>query len=102
MVLTILLSLIRRPALDLGLNDVKGCDFIKCLFGQWRAIYHMHIKELAPDMGPAGGFGYVAFFEDGVEARIAIGMENPFEVPEMRLRIFAPRLREGRLLRSGE
>ena len=47
----------------------------------------MHVKELAPDMGPAGGFGYVAFFEDGVKARIAVSTKYAFEVFEMRLRM---------------
>ena len=62
----------------------------------------MNVKELAAHMGPAGGFCDSACFEDGIEACIAISVKDPFEGFEMALRMLAPRLREGRLLRSGE
>ena len=53
----------------------------------------MHIKELAPHMGPACGFIDLRAFEDGIEARIAIDVKNAFEVFEMGLRMFALAIR---------
>ena len=41
-------------------NSVKYSNFIQSLFGNGRSICSVHIKELSPGMGPAGGFGCVA------------------------------------------
>ena len=48
----------------------------------------MDVEELAPRMGPAGGFDHKAGLEDGIEAGIAIGMKHAFEALQVSLRMF--------------
>ena len=49
----------------------------------------MFIEELAPDMGPAGGFRYFPRLEDGVEPGIAVGVENALEALQVAVRMLA-------------
>ena len=87
MIFSVLLAFIGRLAPDIGLNLVKRANAVKRLFGNGRLICCVNIKELAPDMGPVGRFRHGSRFEDGIEARIAIGMQNALEGLEMSLRM---------------
>ena len=62
----------------------------------------MNIKEFAPHMRPAAGLDDPTAGEQFIEPGIAVGVDDAAEVLQMRLRMLAPRFREGRLLRSGE
>jgi hypothetical protein len=62
----------------------------------------VNVTEFAPDMRPAAGFDNPAAGKQFVEPGIAVGVDDAAELLQMRLRMFAPRFREGRLLRSGE
>jgi hypothetical protein len=62
----------------------------------------VNIKEFAPHMRPATRLDNPAAGEQFIEPGIAVGMDDAAELLQMRLRMLAPRFREGRLLRSGE
>ena len=59
-------------------------------------------KKFAAEMAPAGGLADPVAGKQSVEPGTAVGVNDPPEVLQMRPGMFAPRLREGRLLRSGE
>jgi hypothetical protein len=60
------------------------------------------VKEFAAHMRPAAGLDDPAAGEQLIEPGVAVGVDDAAEVLQMRLRVLAPRFREGRLLRSGE
>jgi hypothetical protein len=62
----------------------------------------VNIKEFAPHLRPAAGLDNPAAGKQLIEPGIAVGMNDAAELLQMRLRMLAPRFREGRLLRSGE
>jgi hypothetical protein len=53
-------------------------------------------------MRPAAGLDDPTAGEQFIEPGIAVGVDDAAEFLQMRLRMLAPRFREGRLLRSGE
>ena len=62
----------------------------------------MNIEEFAPHMCPATGLDNPPTNEQLIEPGIAVGVNDAAKVLQMGLRMLAPRLRGGRLLRSGE
>lgn len=82
-------SLIERLAPDTGLYPIKRADAVEGLFGEGRSVGGMDVEELAPHMGPAGGFGHLAAIEDSVEPGIAIRMQYPLEALQVALGMFA-------------
>ena len=83
------LPLIGWFAPDIGLNAIQCPDAVEGLAGDGRAIGGVHIEELAPHMGPAGGFGNFPRLEDGIEAGIAVRVKDTLEALQMKLRMFA-------------
>ena len=62
----------------------------------------MDIEEFAQHTLPAAGLDNPTTDEQFIEPGVAVGVDDAAEVLQMRLRMLAPRLRGGRLLRSGE
>ena len=79
-------SLVRRPAANLGFDAVQCADAVERLLGDRRCRGLMHVEELAPDVRPAGDLDHVAV-EQGIEAGIAVGMQEALEGLQVRLRV---------------
>ncbi len=74
---------------DRLLDAVELADAVERLVGDRRAGGGVHIEELAPDMGPAGGLGDPIAGEQLVEPGIAVGVNDAAEVFQVRPRVFA-------------
>ena len=75
--------MIGREALDLLLDLVELADAFERLLGDRRSRCGMHIEELSPHMGPAGGLDDAGAGEQLVKAGIAVGMDRAAERLQM-------------------
>jgi hypothetical protein len=72
--------MIGLKALDLFLDLVELADAFERLFGYRRPVGGVHIKELAPDMGPASGLDDAVAGKQLVEPGVPVSMDDAAEV----------------------
>ena len=78
-----------REACNRLLDAIELADAVERLLGDWRAGGSMHVKKLAPNMGPTPGFGDLVAGEQLVETSISIGMDDAPELIEVGARMLA-------------
>jgi hypothetical protein len=74
------------------LDGVECAHALECLASQGGSLRFVPIVELAPDVRPTRGFPYLP---RGVEWRVfgkGVGLQDPFKVFQVRLRVFSPPL----------
>ena len=81
--------MVGRRAGDGFLDPVELADAVEGLLGDRRAGRGMDVEELAPDMGPTGGFGDPVAGEQLVEPGIAVGMDDAGELLQVSSRMLA-------------
>ena len=75
--------MIGHEAVDLLLDLVKLANAFERLLRGRGAVGGMHVEELAPDVGPAGGLDDAVPGEQLVEPGIAVGMDRAAERLQM-------------------
>ncbi len=88
-----LLADIRGFATQFGLDGIQGSDALQCLGGDGRTLRLMNLEELAPSMGPTGGFNNVTPGVQGIKAGKGIRLENPLKGFQVALGMFALAIR---------
>jgi hypothetical protein len=73
----------RRAAADPVLDPIEGGDPIQRRAGEWGLGCLMHIPELAPRVGHAGGLDHAAVAIEAGIPGISVSLQDTLEVPQM-------------------